>query len=150
MESVVFTLICLGIVAVLLAINYVMVTRQEQREGVTPSWTPEQIDWDAAGDWRIRADIGRGNKIEAIKLYRELTGAGLKESKDVIEYLAKNPDAWETKKKTPRLDLDDAPGVRDLLDEGRDDEAIDLYRRFAGVDEYTARDMVERLKRENR
>lgn len=147
MQSLVPVLFCVGLVVVLLAINYVMVTRQEQREGVTPSWTPEEIDWDAAGDWRIRADIGRGNKIEAIKLYRELTGAGLKESKDVIEYLAKNPDAWEEKKKAPRPELDDAPGVRDLLDEGRDDEAIDLYRRFAGVDEYTARAAIDRMKR---
>lgn len=45
---------------------------------------------------------------------------------------------------TPKLD---ASGVRDLLEEGRDDEAVDLYRRFAGVDEYTARAAVERIKR---
>ena len=29
-----------------------------------------------------------GNKIEAIKLYRELTGAGLKEAKDAVERIA--------------------------------------------------------------
>jgi ribosomal protein L7/L12 len=147
-ETTTFLLVfCILSITVALITNYILVSRQEQREGKTPSWTPHEIDWDAAGDWRIRADIGRGNKIEAIKLYRELTGAGLKESKDVIEYLAKNPDAWEAKKKAPRPELDDAPGVRDLLDVGRDDEAIDLYRRFAGVDEYTARAAIERIKR---
>lgn len=45
-------------------------------------------------------------------------------------------------------DLEAAPGIRDLLEEGRDDEAVDTYQKFAGVDEYTARVMVERIKRE--
>jgi len=141
-------LLCLGIAGIVVAINYILVTRQEQREGKPPAWNPDQIDWDAATDWRIRADIGRGNKIEAIKRYQELTGAGLKESKDVIEYLAKNPDVWEEKKKAPRPELDDAPGIRDLLEEGRDDEAVEVYRKFAGVDGYTARAAVEQIKRE--
>jgi hypothetical protein len=35
----------------------------------------------------LREHIFRGRKIEAIKLYRELTGLGLKESKDEIERL---------------------------------------------------------------
>jgi ribosomal protein L7/L12 len=147
MESVVFTLICLGIVVVLLAINYVMVTRQEQREGVTPLWTPDQIDWDAIADGYLQDALVQGNKIAAIKRYRELTDSGLKEAKDAVEYAERHPDEAGEKKKAPRLDLDDAPGVRDLLDEGRDDEAVDLYRRFAGVDEYTARTAVDRMKR---
>jgi len=45
---------------------------------------------------------------------------------------------------TPKLD---ATGVRHLLEEGREDEAVDLYRKFAGVDEYTARDAVEQIKK---
>ncbi len=51
------------------------------------------------------------------------------------------------KKKTLHAELYTAPGVKDLLDEGRDDKAVDLYRRFAGVDEFTARAAVERIKR---
>lgn len=54
-------------------------------------------------------------------------------------------EAEKPKSVAPRLD---APGLRDLLDEGRDDEAIEVYRKFAGVDEFTARAAVERLKRE--
>jgi ATP-dependent Clp protease ATP-binding subunit ClpC len=39
-------------------------------------------------DWDDVADLARsGQKIEAIKLYRERTGAGLKESKDYVESL---------------------------------------------------------------
>ena len=31
--------------------------------------------------------VRKGNKIEAIKVYRELTGVGLKEAKDAVEAL---------------------------------------------------------------
>jgi ribosomal protein L7/L12 len=34
---------------------------------------------------QIQDALRRGNKIEAIELYRELTGVGLAESKDVID-----------------------------------------------------------------
>lgn len=34
---------------------------------------------------QIQDALRRGNKIEAIKIYRELTGAGLAEAKDVID-----------------------------------------------------------------
>lgn len=34
---------------------------------------------------RVRELIGQGNKIEAIKVYRELTGCGLKEAKEAVE-----------------------------------------------------------------
>ncbi len=46
---------------------------------------PTQLD-DAA--WRqLRALVARGQKIQAIKLYRELTGVGLREAKDAIDAL---------------------------------------------------------------
>ncbi|MCI0552899.1 MAG: ribosomal protein L7/L12 [Anaerolineae bacterium] len=34
---------------------------------------------------KIQEALRRGNKIEAIKIYRELTGTGLAEAKDVID-----------------------------------------------------------------
>ena len=34
--------------------------------------------------------LRQGRKIQAIKLYREQTGAGLKEAKDAVEQLAAN------------------------------------------------------------
>ncbi len=43
--------------------------------------TDEQIE-------KISASLSRGSKIEAIKLYREFTGQGLKEAKDFVEALA--------------------------------------------------------------
>ena len=38
---------------------------------------------DAEVDERIRALLKSGDKIEAVKLYRDLAGVGLKEAKDV-------------------------------------------------------------------
>jgi hypothetical protein len=35
---------------------------------------------------QIQEALRRGNKIEAIKLYRELTGVGLAEAKDAIDH----------------------------------------------------------------
>lgn len=34
---------------------------------------------------KVQEALRRGNKIEAIKIYRELTGTGLAEAKDVID-----------------------------------------------------------------
>jgi hypothetical protein len=60
----------------------------------------------------------------------------------------KNKLSDDVEKSGLHPDLEDAPGIRDLLEEGRDDEAVDIYQKFAGVDEYTARAMVERIKRD--
>ncbi|PZS28112.1 MAG: 50S ribosomal protein L12 [Pseudonocardiales bacterium] len=47
--------------------------------------------WPAVGGDALSAEIldllGRGRKIEAIKVYRERTGVGLKEAKDAVERL---------------------------------------------------------------
>lgn len=138
---------CAFLVVVAVVTLFVLVTRQERRRGKSPYWMPSQIDWDAIADEQLQDAMNRGNKIEAIKRYRELTNAGLKEAKDAVEYAARHPDERGEKKKAPRLELD-APGIRDLLEEGREDEAVEVYQKFAGVDEYSARDAVARIKQE--
>lgn len=52
------------------------------------------------------------------------------------------------KKKMLRMEMYSAPGVRNLLEDDRDDEAVETYRKFAGVDEYTARAAVDQIKQE--
>ena len=47
-------------------------------QGDTALLSPEQLA-------KLRAQIDRGHKIEAIKLLRDATGLGLKESKDAVE-----------------------------------------------------------------
>lgn len=43
----------------------------------------------ALDDPRIGEMVAAGNKIGAIKLYRELTGEGLKEAKDAVDELSR-------------------------------------------------------------
>lgn len=132
------------IIGLILIANYVAVSRQERNNP-----KPEQImtDWEAINDEVVQAEITTGNKIGAIKRYRLLTGQGLKESKDAIDYAMLHPDEHSAKKKKATYDAQDA-GVRDLILEGRLDEAVEIYQKFAGVDAYTARDAVDEIARD--
>lgn len=47
----------------------------------------EYIDNPGMADSRIIALIKKGNKIEAIKMYRELTNTGLAEAKNAVEQI---------------------------------------------------------------
>lgn len=146
MDELLPSLICLGIGVFFIIVNYVMVTIQERRTGKPE---PAEIDYEALAHERIHELLAEGNTIGAIKLYMEMTNLGLKESKDAIDFARQHPDEILSKKRSPQqLDLDEAPGIRDLLEDGREDEAVDVYRKFAGVDEYTARDAVARIKSE--
>ena len=85
-------------------------------------------------------------KINAIKRYRDLTGARLKEAKFAIEYVIAHPDA---KKRKHGLSANtEGAGIKDLVLEGRFEEAVAVYSAFMGVDEFTARDAVTDLEHE--
>jgi ribosomal protein L7/L12 len=131
--------------AVLVAIVLLVIIAQGMRTRELIPAQPLEVDWDAAQDETFQAALERGNKIEAIKIYREKTGLGLKDSKDAVEYILAG--GIPAKKRRAALSLEGAAGVRDLLNEGRKDEAIELYARFAGVDQYTAQDAVDEIER---
>jgi ribosomal protein L7/L12 len=138
-------LIIIVIVAVVV-VNYLTGSRQEKSE---PGWQkPVAVDWSAINDSELQRFIAAGQKINAIKRYRELTGEGLKEAKDAVEYASANPGGAASKKKTA-YDTPDA-GIRDLVRDGEIDRAVEVYRVFAGVDEYTARDAIRQIERELR
>jgi ribosomal protein L7/L12 len=52
---------------------------------------------------QIRTEILAGRKIEAIKLYRQATGEGLKEAKDFIE--AVQAELWEREPQSFKVPL---------------------------------------------
>lgn len=85
--------------------------------------------------------LGAGQKIEAIKRYRELTGVGLKEAKDAVE-------ALERGEAVPVTQTSAAPNasVQDLLREGKKLEAIKLYREQSGLGLKEAKDAVEAME----
>lgn len=129
------------IIVFLVAVSFM--GRSNQENSTTPR-QPVEIDWDALDDPELQAALAQDNKIVAIKRYRTLTGQGLKESKDAIDYAKLHPDERGTKKKKAAYDAQDA-GIRDLIQDGRLDEAIEIYQKFAGVDAYTARDAVNEI-----
>lgn len=51
-------------------------------------------------------------------------------------------------KHSPNVDL--AAGIRDMLEAGQVDEAVEIYQKFTGVDQYSARDAVDEIQRELR
>lgn len=110
-----------------------------------PENISEMIDWSAIKDDELQSYLP-DRKINAIKRYREITNAGLKEAKMAIDYVVANPDAKKGKRSLSANT--DGAGVRDLLLEGRFESAVDLYAAFMGVDEFTARDAVEAMQGE--
>ncbi|MCI0431063.1 MAG: ribosomal protein L7/L12 [Rhodospirillales bacterium] len=92
----------------------------------------------------IKAQIAAGNKITAIKLYREATGAGLAEAKEAVELIAagKPPPSGAA----PSPSADAMQEVSALVTAGKKIEAIRVYRTAAGVDLKDAKDVVDALE----
>lgn len=100
--------------------------------------------------------VRAGNKIEAIKLFRQLTGAGLKEAKDVIDKLAEgdtgtaaNYAATADRFEITSDNADRAGQIEkigQLLKTGNKIEAIKVYRQTFGVGLKEAKDAVEKLQ----
>lgn len=92
----------------------------------------------------IKAEIAAGNKITAIKLYRDATGAGLAEAKQAVELIAagKPPPTGAA----PTLSADAMQEVSALVIAGKTIEAIKVYRKEAGVDLKDAKDAIDALE----
>lgn len=131
------------IITVILALIFVPAMLNSTAQ--LPANIAEQIDWLAIKDDELQSYLP-DKKINAIKRYRDLTGCGLKEAKQAIEYVSANPDAKKGKRGLSANT--EGAGVKDLLLEGRVDEAVQVYSAFMGVDEFTARDAINDLERE--
>jgi len=96
-------------------------------------------------DERLIALVQNGKKIEAIKLYRERTGAGLQESKDAVEAIERG--------ESQPVPTDVSSGVEHdvlvLLGAGQKIAAIKLYREKTGVGLAEAKNAVEAVARQH-
>ncbi len=93
--------------------------------------------------------IDKDRKINAIKYYREQTGLGLKASKEAVEYIMANRDAADEMAKGKHVPTPPeavGAGVRDLIADGEIERAVEVYREFMGVDEYTARAAIAEME----
>lgn len=97
----------------------------------------------------LQSLLADGRKIEAIKLYRERTGAGLKEAVDAVQSLQTGgplppPPASRLAAGSTDLEAD----VADLMREGQKIAAVKLYRERTGFGLKEAKDAVEAIARE--
>ena len=100
---------------------------------------------DAGLEAELRDHLANGNKIEAIKLYREQTGAGLNEAKEAIETLERDETLPIPEQ---RISLSVENEVVSLLEQGRKIEAIKRYREQTGVGLKEAKVAVEEIARQ--
>lgn len=99
------------------------------------------------------ADLLReGRKIEAIKLFREQTGVGLKEAKDAVEAMERGeavevpPELVAAPRRiTSEMAIDDAE-LRRHLSGGRLIDAIKRYRELTGLGLKESKDAIESLR----
>jgi ribosomal protein L7/L12 len=98
-------------------------------------------------DAELQALVAQGKKIHAIKLVRELTGLGLKESKDYVDRLPHMPPLAEFVA-NPRPSMPTAAieqEIRQLLLHRQKIEAIKRVRELTGMGLKEAKDYVESL-----
>lgn len=104
---------------------------------------------------QVRDLATSGNKIEAIKAYREATGADLAASKQAVDVMAAN-NYWNNPKAAPNPGYPGinqpvrtlSPEVMRLMEGGNKIGAIKLYREQTGVGLKEAKDAVEVYERE--
>jgi len=87
----------------------------------------------------LRALLQAGHKLEAIKRYREATGAGLAAAKEAVEALERGTPLGEEEPADASLDMQ----IAALLRQGKKIQAIKLYRERMGVGLKEAKDAVE-------
>lgn len=121
--------------------NTVIVPQEARQMPDVPAWHTEVL--------RLAQS---GQVIMAIKLYREQTNAGLRESKDAVEAMLRDEPplsvtdtALVTDTAKPALNLD---GVRQALQQGQKIMAIKIYRDLTGLGLAEAKGAVEDLARE--
>jgi ribosomal protein L7/L12 len=116
------------------------------RDAASPA---ERASSGTLGD--VKSMLDQGRKIDAVRIYGEQTGAGLREATLAVEALArieKSPAARTFASRTS-WDANLKADLWALIQHGRKIEAIDLYREQTGESVQRARDAIEVLGREH-
>ncbi|MGZ0171786.1 MAG: ribosomal protein L7/L12 [Planctomycetales bacterium] len=95
----------------------------------------------------IRQLLGSGNKIQAIKFYREKTGAGLAEAKDAVEAFAAGGafDGEASGERVPTGDPDLTDEVKELIGQGKPLLAVKLVRERTGRSLKESKELVDQI-----
>lgn len=95
----------------------------------------------------IRQLLDSGNKIQAVKVYREKTGAGLAEAKDAVEALAAGGslDGEALSERVPVDDPELIDEVKELIGQGDPLLAIKLVRERTGHSLKESKEIVDQI-----
>lgn len=104
----------------------------------------------ASQEQELRELVAKGNKIAAIKLYREITNLGLKEAKDAVEAMTGGVPAVipEFVQTSPQNEASLEERIKRLLVEQKKIEAIKLYREANHCGLKEAKDAVDFMQTE--
>ena len=116
----------------------------EGLERGTPLPPKEPVDSSFEG--QIVSLLGQGQKIAAIKLYRERTGVGLAKAKNIVEGLERGTPLPPSEP----VDSSFEGQIISLLEQGQKIAAIQLYRAQTGVGLKQAKDFIEALMADQR
>ncbi len=94
---------------------------------------------------RIRAALTAGNKIQAIKLYREATGAGLAEAKKAVEAFEVGGTFEASPSGSPANE--DINQIQAAVFAGTKIKAIKLHRQSTGMGLKESKEFIERSRR---
>jgi LSD1 subclass zinc finger protein len=97
---------------------------------------------------QVKSHLERGNKIGAIKHYRERTGTGLKEAKDAVEAIerGREPPVVAMARAMHNVPAGvDLAQIQALLKAGNKIEAIRLYRNTSGLSLKESKQAVEAI-----
>lgn len=148
MDLMVVGAILIGLIGVVAVAVLVLWLRRGQDVVVVPPVPPAQLSGDVPAE--VQALLVRGQKIEAIKRVREMTGLGLKEAKDYVDSIQQgvSPAALSPVSPPPSGD----PGrveqeARQILATGTTISAIKRVRELTGLGLKEAKDYVDALQR---
>jgi ribosomal protein L7/L12 len=140
-------LLLLGVLGVVIALqnrqsetDHTSSSRVSPQPAVDPTPGTELTLYDC-----VKNHLRQGNRIEAVKAYREATGASLSEANDVVDRIEGRMNGTQEADRAPDSDL--RSRVIDLLREGRKIEAIKIYRDATGEGLKEAKDAVEAIER---
>ena len=99
---------------------------------------------------KIKRLVIKGKKIEAIKLFREMTGLGLKEAKKVVDAIEEDSDGDTTLEleleEVEEINEVDGSEIKRILRNGDKIKAIKLYRKMTGLGLKEAKEAVEEME----
>jgi hypothetical protein len=119
----------------------VMKNRATDKPKGKPLWDDDSIKIPdiALYDQTLKYYIEQGEMLHAVEAFQAITDSDVETARQAVYYMARMAKA------KGRLAADAGAGIRDLLADGRIDEAVEAYRIYNGVDLYTAQDAVEKM-----